>query len=96
MHPDPRSRLRAWVSGVKKLAADWTYDVVSVGYPGAILEGRPVAEPHNLGRGWVGFDFARAFDRPMKVVNDAAMQALGSYRAAKCCFWAWERDSAVP
>jgi polyphosphate glucokinase len=71
---------------VKKLAADWTYDVVSVGYPGAILEGRPVAEPHNLGRGWVGFDFARAFDRPVKVVNDAAMQALGSYRGGKMLF----------
>jgi polyphosphate glucokinase len=74
------------VSGVKKLAADWTYDVVSVGYPGAILGGRPVAEPHNLGRGWVGFDFAGAFDRPVKVVNDAAMQALGSYRGGKMLF----------
>jgi polyphosphate glucokinase len=74
------------VSGVKKLAADWTYDVVSVGYPGAVLGGRPVAEPHNLGRGWVGFDFARAFDRPVKVVNDAAMQALGSYRGGKMLF----------
>jgi len=74
------------VSGVKKLVADWTYDVVSVGYPGAVLGGRPVAEPHNLGRGWVGFDFARAFDRPVKVVNDAAMQALGSYRGGKMLF----------
>jgi polyphosphate glucokinase len=74
------------VSGVKKLAADWTYDVVSVGYPGAVLGGRPVAEPHNLGRGWVGFDFARAFGRPVKVVNDAAMQALGSYRGGKMLF----------
>ena len=74
------------VSGVKKLAADWTYDVMSIGYPGAVLGGRPVAEPHNLGRGWVGFDFARAFDRPVKVVNDAAMQALGSYNGGKMLF----------
>ena len=66
------------VSGVKKLAADWTYDVVSIGYPGAVLGGRPAAEPINLGRGWVAFDFARAFGRPVKVINDAAMQALGS------------------
>jgi polyphosphate glucokinase len=74
------------VSGVKKLAADWAYDVVSIGYPGAVLGGRPVAEPHNLGRGWIGFDFARAFDRPVKLVNDAAMQALGSYKGGKMLF----------
>jgi polyphosphate glucokinase len=74
------------VSGVKKLAADWTYDVVSIGYPGAVLGGRPIAEPRNLGRGWVGFDFARAFGRPVKVVNDAAMQALGSYNGGKMLF----------
>jgi polyphosphate glucokinase len=77
---------RQMVAGVKKLAADWTYDVVSIGYPGPVLGGRPIAEPHNLGRGWVGFDFAQAFDRPVKVVNDAAMQALGSYRGGKMLF----------
>lgn len=74
------------VSQVKKLAGDWTYDVVSIGYPGPVLGGRPVAEPVNLGRGWVGFDFARAFGRPVKVVNDAAMQALGSYKGGKMLF----------
>ena len=74
------------VSEVKKLAADWTYDVVSIGYPGAVFGGRSVAEPHNLGRGWIGFDFARAFGRPVKVVNDAALQALGSYRGGKMLF----------
>jgi len=74
------------VSGVKKLAADWTYDVVSIGYPGAVLGGRPIAEPHNLGRGWVGFNFAHAFGCPVKVVNDAAMQALGSYKGGKMLF----------
>jgi polyphosphate glucokinase len=71
---------RRMVSGVKKLAADWAYDAVSIGYPGQVLGGRPSAEPVNLGRGWVGFEFARAFGLPVKVINDAAMQALGSYR----------------
>jgi polyphosphate glucokinase len=77
---------RRMVSGVKKLAADWTYDVVSIGYPGPVLGGRPSAEPVNLGRGWVAFDFAQAFGRPIKVVNDAAMQALGSYNGGKMLF----------
>jgi len=74
------------VSGVKGLAANWKYDVVSIGYPGPVLAGRPVAEPRNLGRGWVGFNFARAFGRPVKLVNDAAMQALGSYKGGKMLF----------
>src|SRR6202022_915416 len=77
---------RQMVSGVKKLARDWNYDVVSVGYPGPVLNGRPVAEPHNLGRGWVGFDFTTAFGRPVKMINDAAMQALGSYKGGKMIF----------
>jgi len=77
---------RQMVSGVKKLARGWTYDVVSIGYPGPVLHGCPMAEPHNLGRGWVGFDFAAAFGRPLKVVNDAAMQALGSYNGGKMLF----------
>jgi polyphosphate glucokinase len=74
------------VEGVKKLAADWTYEVVSIGYPGAVLNHRPTSEPPNLGRGWVGFDFARAFGCPVKVLNDAAMQALGSYQGGKMLF----------
>lgn len=77
---------RRMVSEVRKLAADWTYDVVAIGYPGPVLGGQPLAEPHNLGRGWVGFDFARAFGRPVKIVNDAAMQALGSYESGKMLF----------
>src|SRR6201993_3085420 len=77
---------RRMISGVKKLARDWTYDVVSIGYPGPVLHGRPVAEPYHLGRGWVGFDFGAAFGRPVKVVNDAAMQALGSYKGGKMLF----------
>ncbi|HEY2527682.1 MAG TPA: ROK family protein [Xanthobacteraceae bacterium] len=74
------------VSGVKELAAAWAYDVVSIGVPGPVLGGRPIAEPYNLGPGWIGFDFARAFGRPVKVVNDAAMQALGNYKGGKMLF----------
>jgi polyphosphate glucokinase len=82
----PTMTPRQMVSRVKRLAADWVYDVVSIGYPGPVLRDRPVAEPYNLGRGWVGFDFAAAFGRPVKVVNDAAMQALGSYKGGKMLF----------
>jgi len=82
----PKMSPQDMVLGVKKLAADWAYDVVSIGYPGPLLRGKPSAEPYNLGRGWVGFDFARAFGCPVKVVNDAAMQALGSYRSGKMLF----------
>ena len=74
------------VLGVKKLASDWRYDVVSIGYPGPVLQGRPTAEPINLGHGWVGFDFAAAFGHPVKVVNDAALQAIGSYEGGKMLF----------
>jgi len=74
------------VAAVKDLAGEWTYDVVSIGYPGPVLQGRPVAEPRNLGPGWVGFDYQAAFGRPVKLVNDAAMQALGSYQGGKMLF----------
>src|SRR6266540_1447679 len=74
------------VSEVRILVADWKYDVVSIGYPGPVLRGRPVSEPWNLGKGWVCFDFRAAFRRPVKVVNDAAMQALGSYKRGKMLF----------
>jgi len=74
------------VARVKELAGDWQYDMVSIGYPGFVIRGRPIAEPHNLARGWVGFDFQGAFGRPVKIINDAAMQALGSYRGGKMLF----------
>jgi len=74
------------VSGVRRLADDWTYDVVSVGYPGPVLRGVPIAEPHNLGTGWVAFDFESAFQRPVRVINDAAMQALGGYKGGRSLF----------
>jgi polyphosphate glucokinase len=82
----PTLTARRMVSRVKRLARGWKYDAVSIGYPGPVLRNRPVSEPHNLGRGWMGFDFARAFRRPTKVVNDAAMQALGGYRHGKMLF----------
>ena len=74
------------VAGVRKLTRGWQYDVVSIGYPGPVLHGRPVQEPHNLARGWVGFDYEAAFGRPVKIVNDAAMQALGSYEGGRMLF----------
>jgi len=82
----PRMTPRKMVASVKTLAADWSYDAIAIGYPGPVLRNRPVAEPHNLAKGWLGFDFAKAFGCPVKVVNDAAMQALGSYRKGKLLF----------
>ena len=82
----PTMTPKRMVAGVKKLARDWKYDAVSIGYPGLVVRNRPLAEPHNLGRGWMGFDFEAAFKRPVKVVNDAAMQALGSYKRGKMLF----------
>ncbi|HEU0038116.1 MAG TPA: ROK family protein [Verrucomicrobiae bacterium] len=74
------------VSKVRKLVTDWRYDVISIGYPGPVLRNRPISEPWNLGRGWTGFDFEASFKRPVKVLNDAAMQALGSYKGGKMLF----------
>ncbi|HUA85237.1 MAG TPA: ROK family protein [Bryobacteraceae bacterium] len=82
----PRLVPRGMVSGVKKITGDWTYEAVSIGYPGPVLRNKPVSEPYNLGRGWVGFNFEAAFGRPVKLMNDAAMQALGSYRGGKMLF----------
>jgi len=77
---------RQMVAAVKKLTGDWKYDVVSLGYPGIVLKGRVAAEPCNLGPGWVGFDFAAAFGCSVRIINDAAMQALGSYRGGTMLF----------
>ncbi len=74
------------VTAVVKLADGWEYDVVSIGYPGPVVRGRPVAEPYNLAPGWVGFNFKGAFGCPVKVLNDAAMQALGSYDGGRMLF----------
>jgi polyphosphate glucokinase len=77
---------KSMILGVQKITGDWSYDVVSIGYPGPVLHNRPVAEPHNLGRGWLGFNFEAAFGHPVKMINDAAMQALGSYKGGKMLF----------
>ncbi len=82
----PNLTPKRMVAAVKKLARDWDYDVVSIGYPGRVVRNRPLGEPYNLGRGWMGFDFEAAFKRPAKVINDAAMQALGSYQGGKMLF----------
>jgi predicted NBD/HSP70 family sugar kinase len=74
------------VAAVRKAAAKWKYSKVSIGYPGPVLHGKPVSDPHNLGSGWVGFDFQKAFGRPVKLVNDAAMQAIGSYEGGRMLF----------
>ena len=72
--------------GVVDCTKDWRYDVVSIGFPGPVLNGHPVAEPVNLGSWWVAFDYGGAFGRPVKIVNDAAMQALGSYEGGRMLF----------
>jgi polyphosphate glucokinase len=82
----PEMTPQAMVSGVKDATADWPHDAISIGYPGPVLHGQPVAEPHNLGCGWVGFDYEAAFGCPVKMINDAAMQALGSYADGKLLF----------
>ena len=74
------------VAEVRKLVPNWKYDVVSIGYPGPVLRDRPVSEPWNLGKGWVGFNFQAAFKCPVRIMNDAAMQALGSYKRGKMLF----------
>jgi polyphosphate glucokinase len=82
----PTLTARQMVRKVKRLVGDWKYDAVSIGYPGPVIHGRPLREPHNLGCGWVGFNFRKAFGRPVQVINDAAMQALGSYRGGRMLF----------
>ncbi|MEM9057492.1 MAG: ROK family protein, partial [Pseudomonadota bacterium] len=76
----------AMVEQVAGLTADWRYDRVSLGYPGPVIDNKIVFEPRNLGTGWLGFDFEAAFDRPVKLINDAAMQALGGYRGGRMLF----------
>ncbi|MGA2236191.1 MAG: ROK family protein [Terriglobales bacterium] len=74
------------VRDVKRVAKNWEYGRVSIGFPGPVIHACPLHEPYNLGSGWVGFDFAKAFGCPVKVINDAAMQALGSYQGGRMLF----------
>jgi predicted NBD/HSP70 family sugar kinase len=92
-HPDlseyasgPQMNAADMVMQVLKLTRSWHYDAVTIGYPGVVAGGRPVREPQNLGAGWVGFDFSTAFGRPVRILNDAAMQALGDYAGGKMLF----------
>ena len=74
------------VEGIKKLAGDWTYEAVTIGVPAPVIHGHVLHEPHNLGGGWVGFDFESAFGCPVRIMNDAAMQALGGYHGGRMLF----------
>ena len=74
------------VSAVRKATEAWKYDVISIGYPGPVVQGKPAEEPKNLASGWVGFEYEQAFNKPVRIVNDAAMQALGSYRGGRTLF----------
>ena len=82
----PRLTAAEMVEGVKKLTADWSYDVVSLGYPGQVVHNMPAHDPVNLGSGWIGFDYVAAFGKPVHLINDAAMQALGSYQSGRMLF----------
>ena len=93
----PRSEKRKFASGpdlgpssmvtqIRDITGDWHYDVVAIGYPGPVVHGRPLSDPHNLGSGWVGFDFSAAFGCPVRIINDASMQALGSYEGGRMLF----------
>ena len=82
----PKMTPARMVTAVRAATAGWKYDAVSIGYPGAVVHGRPIIEPSHLGAGWVGFNFRKAFHRPVKIINDAAMQALGSYQRGRMLF----------
>jgi polyphosphate glucokinase len=82
----PKMTANKMVAAVRKIIDGWKYDVVAIGYPGPVLHGHIAAEPHNLGHGWVSFNFEKAFGCPVKIINDAAMQALGSYHGRRMLF----------
>ena len=82
----PQMTAAAMTRQVRRLAKDLPYEAISIGYPGPVVRGRIVAEPHNLGSGWVRYDFTKNFGRPVRVVNDATMQALGSYEGGRMLF----------
>ena len=82
----PKMTARQMAEQVKKALGGWEYDAVSIGFPGPVENGHIADEPKNLGGGWVGFDFKRAFGAPVKIINDAAMQALGSYEGGRMLF----------
>jgi polyphosphate glucokinase len=83
---NPKLTPAQMVKAVRVLAQGWNFDAVAIGYPGVVWHGRPLIEPHHLGKGWVGFDYAAAFGKPVRMVNDAAMQAIGSYEGGRMLF----------
>ena len=82
----PKMTARKMADWVKNAAKDWSYDVVSIGYPGPVVHGKPLREPYNLAKGWVSFNYAKALGCPVRIINDAAMQALGSYQGGRMLF----------
>ena len=82
----PKMTANKMVVAVKKIIAGWKYDAITIGYPGPVLHGHIAGDPHNLGHGWVGCNFKKAFGCPVKIINDAAMQALGSYHGKRMLF----------
>src|SRR5271154_1707632 len=82
----PAMTAEKMVEIVKQNTKDWEYDCISLGYPGPIINSHPLREPHNLGGGWMGFDFRKAFGCPVKLINDASMQAVGSYKGGRMLF----------
>jgi len=83
---DPRMTPREMVIQTKPLLADWNFDAVSIGFPSPVRDGRILSDPKHLGKGWIGFNFEKALGKPVRIINDAAMQALGSYRGHRMLF----------
>ena len=83
---NPKMTPGQMVKAVRVLAQGWEFDAVAIGYPGVVWHGRPLIEPHHLGKGWVGFDYGAAFGKPVRMINDAAMQAIGSYEGGRMLF----------
>jgi polyphosphate glucokinase len=82
----PHLTPRAMVAQIEPLVSDWKFDAISMGFPSPVRDGQIVSEPKHLGNGWIGFDFEKAFGKPVRIINDASMQALGSYRGGRMLF----------
>lgn len=86
MDSNPALTPAQMVRGVRAMTDGWSFDAVAMGYPGVVSHGQPSVEPHNLGKGWVAFDYAKALGKPVRIINDAAMQAIGSYEGGRMLF----------
>jgi len=94
----PRMRPGQMIARFKETARDWKFDVASIGFPARVRKGQIIKDPKHLGKGWAGFNFGRAFGKPVRVINDAAMQALGSYHVGRphAFSWTWDRPRLCP